>query len=86
MKFVLQTLFENKYKNYQYICLEEFEDTKGVTRIHISKKNTYNAMAEKETKEQSTIYKTPHRKLNTSLVKIRQELVLEWFLPKQKCI
>ena len=39
MKFVLQTLFENKNKNYQYICLKEFEDTKGVTRIHISKKN-----------------------------------------------
>jgi len=38
---------------------EEFEDTKGVLRIRISKKNTDNTMAKrKSTKGQTTIYKT----------------------------
>jgi hypothetical protein len=39
---------------------EEFEDTKGVIRIRISKKNRqHNTMAKsKNTKGQTTIYKT----------------------------
>jgi hypothetical protein len=39
------------------ICPEEFEDTKGVVRIRISKKNTTMAKR-KSTKRQTTIYKT----------------------------
>jgi hypothetical protein len=38
---------------------EEFEDTKGVIRIRISKKNRqYNGQKEKNTKGETTIYKT----------------------------
>ena len=39
--------------------LEEFEDTKGVIRICISKKNRqHNGQKKKSTKGQTTIYKT----------------------------
>jgi len=44
-----------KYKNWGQ---EEFEDTKGVIRIHISKKNRKYNGQKKSTKGQTTIYKT----------------------------
>jgi len=43
------------YKNWGQ---EEFEDTKGVIRIHISKKNRKHNGQKKSTKGQTTIYKT----------------------------
>ena len=43
--------------------IEEFEDTKGVIRIRISKKNRQHNAKRKSTKGQTTIYKTLHRKL-----------------------
>jgi len=43
---------------------EEFEDTKGVIRIRISKKNRqHKSTKRKRTKGQTTIYKTLHIKL-----------------------
>ena len=37
---------------------EEYEDTKGVIRIHKSKKDRQHNGQKKSTKEQTTIYKT----------------------------
>ena len=37
---------------------EEFEDTKGAIRIHISKKNREHNGQKKKYKRQTTIYKT----------------------------
>jgi predicted component of viral defense system (DUF524 family) len=47
-----------------FLIKEEFEDTKGVIRIRISKKDkTIQWKKEKRTKGQTMIYKTLHRKL-----------------------
>ena len=39
---------------------EEFEDTKGVIRIHKSKNRQHNGQKRKSTKRQTTIYKHIH--------------------------
>ena len=46
---------------------EEFEDTKGVIRIRISKKNRQHNCQKKSTKGQTTIYKTKDRVTRTPL-------------------
>ena len=43
---------------YKTILIEKFEDTKGVIRIRISKKNRQHNGPKKSTKWQTTIYKT----------------------------
>jgi hypothetical protein len=45
---------ENKWKKEK----EEFEDTKGVIKIHISKKNRQHNDQKKKCKRQPTIYNT----------------------------
>jgi hypothetical protein len=43
--------------NCDITIIEEFEDTKGVIRIHISKKNRQHNDQKKKYKGQTTIYK-----------------------------
>ena len=59
-KMILFRMISSNLLSLIYVYTEEFEDTKGVIRIRISKKNRqHKLMAKrKSTKGQTTIYKT----------------------------